>query len=202
MRMIVTPHDCSKIFMAAQPNTPETEIKVEDLLRLKRAERPDEQFWNQFDRELHQRMLSTLVKKDPWYTQVFRGITGRVAQAGFVATAAAALAVMVVVRPAMVGIEQESPDHIATNVPAALVDALPKAIETSSTTIAAVATAGQMDYSIDSISAREATAADVYRHDFDHDRMEVVALDRSAYSADDAASSSFRSTATMASLAF
>lgn len=197
--MIVTLHDRSKNFMAAQPNTPETEIKVEDLLRLKRSERPDEQFWNQFDRELHQRMLSSLVKKDPWYTQVFRGLTGRIAQAGAVATAAAALAVMVVVRPAMVGIEQESPTQLASNVPAALVDVLPQAIETTSAVVAAV---GQMDYSIDSISASEATSADVYRHEFDHDRMEVVAFDRSAYSADDAASSSFRSTATMASLAF
>ncbi|MGB0257222.1 MAG: hypothetical protein ACPGES_01105 [Coraliomargarita sp.] len=189
--------------MAAQPNTPETEIKVEDLLRLKRSERPDEQFWNQFDRELHQRMLSTLVKKDPWYTQVLRGVTGRIAQAGFVATAAAALAVLVVVRPAMVGIEQEPAAQLAVEMPAvapkALAEVLPESVEAASVMIASV---GQMDYSIDSISAREDSAVGVYQHEFDLDRMEVVALDRSAYTADDAGANSFRSTATMASLAF
>lgn len=189
--------------MAAQPNTPETEIKVEDLLRLKRSERPDEQFWNQFDRELHQRMLSTLVKKDPWYTQVLRGLTGRTAQVGFVATAAAALAVMVVVQPSSVGIEGGPDTQLASAQPVLPATAPVVATEKDSSRVLAAATATkQMDYSIDSISAREATSAGVYQHEFDLDRIEVAALDRSAYTADDAASSSFRSTATMASLAF
>lgn len=189
--------------MATQPNTPETEIKVEDLLRLKRAERPDEHFWHQFDRELHQRMLSTLVKKDPWYVQALRGLTGRVAQAGFVATAAAAMAFMVVVRPAVVGIDR------APSAQVAVMDAVeqPAVVESSDrladSTLVALAATDQMDYSADSISARESIEADVYQHEFDLDRMEVATLDYSAYSADDAAASgSFRSTATMASLAF
>ena len=199
-RQTCSPHGRAIPYMATQPNTPETEIKVEDLLRLKRAERPDEAFWNQFDSELHQRMLSTLVKKDPWHIQVLRGLTGRIAQAGFVAAAAAALAVMVVVRPAIVGIEHESPAQLARTasaLPAALVDGLPQSIDS-----AVLASAGATDYSIDSISAREASATGMYRQEFDLDRIEVAALDYAAYSADDAASSSFRSTATMASLAF
>lgn len=70
----------------------EQEIQLEDLLRFKRAEQPGEAFWGRFDQELHQRMLHSLVKKDPIYVQVLRGLTGRVAQTAGLATAAAALA--------------------------------------------------------------------------------------------------------------
>ena len=87
--------------MADTNNAHEKEVKIEDLLRLKRAERPSEAFWNTFDRELHQRMLQTLVKKDPWYVQVLHGISGRIAQTAAVGAAAAFLAIMVV-RPAFV----------------------------------------------------------------------------------------------------
>ena len=87
--------------MADTNNAHDKEVKVEDLLRLKRAERPSEAFWNTFDRELHQRMLQTLVKKDPWYVQALRGISGRIAQTAAVGAAAAFLAMMVV-RPAFV----------------------------------------------------------------------------------------------------
>ena len=59
--------------MAKLPTERQAGINLEDLLRLKRSERPSDQFWNEFDRELHQRMLQTLVKKDPWYLQVVRG---------------------------------------------------------------------------------------------------------------------------------
>ena len=87
--------------MADTNNSHEKEVKVEDLLRLKRAERPGEVFWNTFDRELHQRMLQTLVKKDPWYVQVLRGVSGRIAQTAAVGAAAVFLALMVM-RPALV----------------------------------------------------------------------------------------------------
>ena len=87
--------------MADTNNSHEKEVKVEDLLRLKRAERPGEVFWNTFDRELHQRMLQTLVKKDPWYVQVLRGVSGRIAQSAAVGAAAVFLALMVM-RPSLV----------------------------------------------------------------------------------------------------
>ena len=45
--------------------------QVEALLRLKRSENPDAQFWERFDVELHQRMLRTLVQKEPWYRQLY-----------------------------------------------------------------------------------------------------------------------------------
>jgi hypothetical protein len=87
--------------MADTNSAHDKEVKLEELLRLKRAERPSEAFWNTFDRELHQRMLQTLVKKDPWYVQVLNGISGRMAQTAAVGAAAAFLAIMVV-RPAFV----------------------------------------------------------------------------------------------------
>jgi hypothetical protein len=51
------------------------EVSIDDLLRLKRSEKPNRQFWDQFDHELHQRMLQTLVKKESWYLQVWNRLT-------------------------------------------------------------------------------------------------------------------------------
>ena len=42
-------------------------VTLEDLLRLKRAERPPAEFWNQFDRELRAKQLAALVEKRPWW---------------------------------------------------------------------------------------------------------------------------------------
>jgi ribosomal protein S10 len=56
-----------------QNNTPvmAPQPQVETLLRLKRSENPDAQFWERFEAELHQRMLRTLVQKEPWYRQLY-----------------------------------------------------------------------------------------------------------------------------------
>ena len=42
-------------------------VSVEDLLRLKRAERPDGSFWADFDRQLRAKQLAALVEKRPWW---------------------------------------------------------------------------------------------------------------------------------------
>jgi hypothetical protein len=42
-------------------------VTLEDLLRLKRAERPPAEFWNQFERELRAKQLAALVVKRPWW---------------------------------------------------------------------------------------------------------------------------------------
>lgn len=42
-------------------------VTLEDLLRLKRSERPPAAFWSQFDRELRAKQLSALVAKRPWW---------------------------------------------------------------------------------------------------------------------------------------
>lgn len=47
-----------------------SKITVEDLLRLKRAERPDAEFWNKFEVELRQKQLAALVERRPWWQRV------------------------------------------------------------------------------------------------------------------------------------
>lgn len=45
-------------------------VSLEDLLRLKRAERPPAEFWLQFDRELRAKQLAALVEKRPWWREL------------------------------------------------------------------------------------------------------------------------------------
>lgn len=69
------------------PNLAST-ADVEALLRFKRAEKPDAAFWGRFDAELHQRMLQTLVKKEPWYRQFYYAMLAPKAQLGMAASIA------------------------------------------------------------------------------------------------------------------
>ena len=50
--------------------TPRSKVTVEDLLRLKRAERPDAEFWTKFERELRQKQLTALMEKRPWWQEL------------------------------------------------------------------------------------------------------------------------------------
>lgn len=70
-------------------------VTLEDLLRLKRAERPPAEFWNQFDRELRAKQLAALVEKRPWWRslpQVYAGFSRFQLPLG--ATAALALTII------------------------------------------------------------------------------------------------------------
>lgn len=51
-------------------------VALEDILRLKRAERPSAEFWTQFDRELRAKQLAALVEKRPWWRVVPRAFAG------------------------------------------------------------------------------------------------------------------------------
>jgi len=42
-------------------------LTLEDLLRLKRAERPTPEFWNRFESELRQKQLAALLERRPWW---------------------------------------------------------------------------------------------------------------------------------------
>jgi hypothetical protein len=44
-----------------------SQVTVEDLLRVKRAERPQPEFWAGFEQELRQRQLAALVERKPWW---------------------------------------------------------------------------------------------------------------------------------------
>lgn len=51
-------------------NTPR--VTVEDLLRLKKAERPDSEFWHQFEREMRVKQLAAIVEPRPWWAPFIR----------------------------------------------------------------------------------------------------------------------------------
>jgi len=166
-------------------------IQVEDLLRVKKAERPDTAFWNRFDRELHQRMLQTLVRKEPWYVQVGRGLSGRFAQSAAVVSAAALLAIMVV-RPAFVAIEPSRPGQMASTaevsenaVAASQSDnRAPREIDMADFNSAVA----QADYQIEVISASSDDQGMRYRRDFQMDTVQVASSDAADYSGDSAGS--------------
>jgi len=42
---------------------PPSRVTLEDLLCLKRAERPPPEFWSEFERELRQKQLAALVER-------------------------------------------------------------------------------------------------------------------------------------------
>lgn len=48
-------------------SNPNSKISLEDLLRVKRAERPSAEFWQNFERELRQKQLTALVQKRRWW---------------------------------------------------------------------------------------------------------------------------------------
>jgi hypothetical protein len=50
----------------------ERKITVEDLLRLKRAERPPAEFWATFESEIRAKQLSAIVGKRPWWDGISR----------------------------------------------------------------------------------------------------------------------------------
>lgn len=171
--------------MADSNNSHAQEVKVEDLLRLKRSERPDEAFWNTFDRELHQRMLQTLVKKDPWYIQLLRGVSGRIAQTAAVGAAAAFLALMVV-RPAFVDATNPS---INPSTNPSIASQLAQFEEVSTPVMVEVAmsdldTDVTPDYQIEAIST--VSEGMEFTPDYSLDGFEVASYDSEVYASDTA----------------
>ena len=176
--------------MADTNNSHEKEVKVEDLLRLKRAERPREVFWNTFDRELHQRMLQTLVKKDPWYAQVLRGVSGRIAQTVVVGAAAVFLALMVM-RPALVDSTRANGANGANGANAANAAylALQKnALDLVNSAPSVAAAISDLDsnlipdYQIDAISGSITDSG--YANEYSPDSFELASYDRDVYAMD------------------
>ena len=167
--------------MADTNNSHEKEVKVEDLLRLKRAERPGEVFWNTFDRELHQRMLQTLVKKDPWYVQVLRGVSGRIAQSAAVGAAAVFLALMVM-RPSLV---DSTRANGANGAYLALQKNALDLVNSAPSVDAAISDLDSNlipDYQIEAISGSITDSG--YANEYSPDSFELASYDRDVYAMD------------------
>ncbi|PXA05571.1 hypothetical protein DDZ13_01475 [Coraliomargarita sinensis] len=152
-------------------------VSLEELLRFKKAEQPDQEFWKEFDSELHQRMMQTLVKKDPWPVQLLRGISGKFAQTTAIGAAAAILALMAI-RPAFVASGEQGEATMAT---ASIEQSVaPEASEDDLNT----ELMAEADYKIEVLSAASAHDSDVVTQDFGLDRIEVASYESDAYSAD------------------
>lgn len=50
--------------------SPPSRVTLEDLLRLKRAERPPPEFWAEFERELRKKQLAALVERKSWWHEL------------------------------------------------------------------------------------------------------------------------------------
>lgn len=102
-------------------------VTIEDLLRVKRAERPPTDFWARFERDLHAKQLAAIIEPRPWWIALRLPQVGKaLAFARVPLGAAAVLALSVVVvreyRPFV-----SAPSQVAVNVaPAAVVHAATK----------------------------------------------------------------------------
>lgn len=74
-----------------QPN-PSNKVSLEELLRLKRAERPDPEFWNHFEQQLRAKQLASIMVRKPWW-QDLSSVWSRFARLQLPVGAAAVLAV-------------------------------------------------------------------------------------------------------------
>lgn len=170
-------------------------VSVESLLKLKRAERPNADFWDGFDRELHQRMLQTLVKKDPLYLQIIRGLSGRIAQT-VAAGAAAVLVASLVLQPGFFGTDSEvGPAYSSASVgaPTASVGSSGNDADTETSTpsnrLASLArlmtTAAEnvsADYRIDAISGK--AMATNFTAEYGMEGLTAASYEREAYRSD------------------
>ncbi|HTO03416.1 MAG TPA: hypothetical protein VL069_06930, partial [Opitutus sp.] len=75
--------------------SPKTTVTLEDLLRLKRAEQPPAEFWNDFDRELRAKQLAAIIEPRPWWSPLIR-VGSRLTHLQLPIGAAAILAVTLV----------------------------------------------------------------------------------------------------------
>lgn len=57
--------------MMNQPERPQpNRVTIEDLLRVKRAERPSVEFWSHFERDLRAKQLAAIVEPRPWWVKL------------------------------------------------------------------------------------------------------------------------------------
>lgn len=94
-------------------------VTLEDLLKVKRAERPPQEFWAQFEREMRAKELAAIVEPRPWWAPFIR-IGARVSRHQLPVGAAAILALSVVT------VRQYQSSDLATGmVPEAAMAAVP-----------------------------------------------------------------------------
>lgn len=86
--------------MSMPPKSPAS-VALEDLLRLKRAERPDAAFWNEFERGLRQKQLAAIMEPRPWWLGLSLALRRPSVRAATLAVAC--VAVMAMLAPRLAG---------------------------------------------------------------------------------------------------
>jgi hypothetical protein len=77
--------------MRESSDSKKTPVSLEQLLHVKRAERPAPAFWDEFDREFRRRQLAVVVTSVPWHARLGRTMLGTLRRATPVGAAAAAV---------------------------------------------------------------------------------------------------------------
>lgn len=104
-----------------------TKPTLEELLQLKRGERPDAQFWAGFERELRQKQLTALVEKPRWW-HALGGLRRRV----YLPAGAAAMVAF-----ALVGIRYNVPVRVSSPESSTQLETAAASIETLPATVVA-----------------------------------------------------------------
>jgi len=81
--------------MAEPTHHSRPKVTLEQLIQLKRTERPPAEFWTDFDRELHRRQLVALVTIEPWYRRAGSLLAATARRMAPIGASAAALALAV-----------------------------------------------------------------------------------------------------------
>jgi hypothetical protein len=109
-------------------------VTIEDLLRLKRAERPSAEFWTNFEHELRQKQLTALVQKRRWWHELSVLVSRRI----YMPAGAAA-----VIAFTLVAVRYSAPTQIANT--ASIINAADPAIETLTTTVITTSEEDRLD---------------------------------------------------------
>lgn len=104
-------------------NRPNSQVTLEDLLRLKRAEKPDVAFWAQFEQEFRAKQLAAAVQRKRWWFAL-PGIMPRLVRYSLPVGATAVLALTFVTlrhdpaaaEQASAGMETVTPQPVVANV--------------------------------------------------------------------------------------
>lgn len=110
--------------MGTAPHQPPSRPTLEELLRFKRAERPAPEFWAEFDRGLRQKQLAALMKRPQGWARV-RPVFVRSLRWIAPATAAVAVALVVVQMPLSTASRKTAVEVVTLPARAIPVDAVP-----------------------------------------------------------------------------
>ena len=85
--------------------------RLSELIRLKRLERPDAQFWERFEQGFRSKQLASLVRVHPWHERVGRALflAAKKAAPATAATCALAVTFFAVSRPDLIGSKEAEP---------------------------------------------------------------------------------------------